>query len=87
LGEFHLKEVEGMLEMDYDEEEIHELFKEEGRKEGIIKGRAEGMEEERNRSVKNMLAKGRSAEEIVDFCGYSIEFVRQVEKDMQAAVN
>ena len=29
----HLKEVEGMLEMDYDEEEIHELFKEEGREE------------------------------------------------------
>lgn len=29
----HLKEVEGMLEMDYDAEEIHELFKEEGRKE------------------------------------------------------
>ena len=30
----HAKEVEGMLEMDYDEEEIHELFREEGREEG-----------------------------------------------------
>lgn len=30
----HTKEVEGMLEMDYDVEEIHELFREEGREEG-----------------------------------------------------
>ena len=29
----HAKEVEGMLEMDYDEEDIHELFKEDGREE------------------------------------------------------
>ncbi len=29
----HIKEVEGMLEKDYDAEEIHEMFKEEGRAE------------------------------------------------------
>ena len=44
-------EVKGMLLEEYDEAEIEELFKEEGRREGRIEGRREGKAEEKKQSI------------------------------------
>ena len=41
-----MKEVEGMLDREYNEEEVYELFKEEGRKEGMKEGGISGMRRE-----------------------------------------
>lgn len=66
----HLKEVEGMLEMDYDAEEIQELFKEEGKGIRDIE------------MITDMLQRGKAVDEIVDFCGYPAELVKRVEEEM-----
>ena len=58
-----------MLEMDYDEEEIHELFKEEGKSE----------------LISDMLRLGRTVEEIVEFSGCSYEDVKKVEHSILVA--
>ena len=58
----HLKEVEGMLEMDYDAEEIQELFKEDGRKEG----RKEGRDETIITLICKKLIKGKTIPEIAE---------------------
>ena len=95
----HMKEVEGMLDREYNEEEVHELFKEEGRKEGIKEGRKEGIKEgikegrkegkgiRDQEMISDMLNRGKSVKEIVDFCGYSAELVEQVEKKMLVAAD
>ena len=47
----HKAEVKGMLLEEYNETEVMELFKEEGRIEGREEGRAEGREEERKKTL------------------------------------
>lgn len=37
--------------------------------------------------IGNMLFRGKSVEEIVDFCGYPVELVKKVEESMLAATN
>ncbi|MBP5163842.1 MAG: hypothetical protein ILP08_00195, partial [Lachnospiraceae bacterium] len=44
------------------------------------KGREEGRNERDQEMIEEMLRRGKRPEEIVDFCGYSIELVRTVEK-------
>ena len=50
-------------------------------------GREEGRSEESFNRIRNMLSRGKSVEEIVDFCGYPVELVRKVEESMLAATN
>ena len=61
-----------MLDTEYNEAEVKELFKEEGR------------EEEATERISNMLRNGKTAEEIADFCGYHLEQVKKVENEMLA---
>ncbi|WP_051545163.1 hypothetical protein [Butyrivibrio sp. MC2021] len=70
----HRQEVEGMLDTEYKEAEVMELFKEDGRKEGI----AQGIEQ----SISMMLSRGKTPEEIVDFCGYPLEMVLKVQEGL-----
>ena len=70
--------------------EAHEIGLEEGREEGrtlgLEEGRAEGRElgreEERTQTISGMLRSGKSAEAIADFCGYPLEQVKEVEKNL-----
>lgn len=62
----HMKEVEGMLDTEYNEAEVKELFK------------AEGKAEERTQQIEYMLQHGKTVKEIVSFCGYPTELVQEV---------
>jgi predicted thioesterase len=42
--------------------------------------------DERSETIKHMLEKGKSSEEIADLCGYDLKFVRQVEESMAQTV-
>ncbi|WP_026517125.1 Rpn family recombination-promoting nuclease/putative transposase [Butyrivibrio sp. MC2021] len=75
----HRQEVEGMLDTEYKEAEVMELFKEDGRKEGI----AQGIELEKEQSISMMLSRGKTPEEIVDFCGYPLEMVLKVQEELE----
>lgn len=50
---------------------------------GRAEGRAEGREEGRAEIVAAMLKSGKSAEEIADFCGLDITYVREIEKQIR----
>ncbi|MBQ8946724.1 MAG: hypothetical protein IJ058_07935 [Lachnospiraceae bacterium] len=55
-------------------QEEREEGREEGRAEGRKEGRAEGLRE----SIGNMLRRGKTVDEIVDFCDYPREFVEEI---------
>jgi hypothetical protein len=42
--------------------------------------------DERSETIRHMLGKGKSSEEIADLCGYDLKFVRQVEESMAQTV-
>jgi hypothetical protein len=42
------------------------------------------VEESKNKSIQQMLSRGRTPEAIADFCGYDIEEVRKVAENMSA---
>ena len=65
---------------EYNEAETMQLFKEEGRAEG----RKEGREEGRAEMIKDMLKRGKTVEEIVDFCDYPYEKVREISDRLNA---
>ena len=44
--------------------------------------REEGRKEGRNSLIEDMLRRGKTVEEIVDFCGCSVELVKEVEERM-----
>lgn len=52
------------------------------REEGREEGRKEGREEGRKSLIEDMLRRGKTVEEIVDFCGCSVELVKEVEERM-----
>ena len=54
---------------------------EQGRKQGIEQGREQGIEQ----SIEKMLRRGRTVEEIVDFCGYPYEQVKKVADSIKTA--
>lgn len=56
--------------------------KEEGREEGRVEGREEA---EFNR-ISIMLKKGKTAEEIAEFCGYPVDTVKAVEEKLGVMV-
>ena len=58
----------------------------EGKEEGLAQGRAEGIEEGRNEQIKSMLSRGKTVEQIVEFCGYTYEQVKTVEEGMLQTV-
>ena len=49
--------------------------------------REEGREEGREDDIVGMLRRGKTVEEIVDFCGYPYDQVKKVENDLLATVN
>ena len=59
----HQSEVKNMCLTEYDEAETMQMFKEEGREDDIV----------------GMLRRGKTVEEIADFCGYPYEQVKSVE--------
>ena len=63
---------------EYDEAETMQMFKEEGREEG----REEGFSLRDTQKIGEMLSRGKTVEEIVDFCGYPYEQVKSVEEDL-----
>jgi hypothetical protein len=44
------------------------------------------VEEERSKTIKHMLGKGKTPEEISDFCGYDLQFVKKVRDSMAQTV-
>jgi hypothetical protein len=48
----------------------------------IRRGKAEGKADERCETVKRMLRKGKTPEEISDFCDYDLSYVREIEESM-----
>ncbi|MCR5796738.1 MAG: hypothetical protein K6G63_02330 [Eubacterium sp.] len=66
----HMKEVEGMLDREYKEEEVKELFKREGRE--------EGKEETIVTQICKKLVKGKSVSEIADAIEEPEEYVSKV---------
>ena len=69
-------EVKNMCLTEYNEAETMQLFKEEGRAEGREEGRAE--------MIKDMLKRGKTVEEIADFCDYPYEKVREISDRLNA---
>ena len=57
--------------------------REEGFEEGIEQGLEQGIEQ----GIRNMLSRGKTVEEIVDFCGYPVELVKRMKDSMLAASN
>jgi hypothetical protein len=49
-----------------------------GREEGISIGRKEGREEQKKINIEFMLRNGKSPEEISSFCGYDLDYVKQI---------
>jgi hypothetical protein len=48
----------------------------------IRRGKMEGKADERCETVKRMLRKGKTPEEISDFCDYDLSYVREVEESI-----
>lgn len=60
-----------MLDTEYKEAEVMELFKKDARK-------------ERDREkISDMLKRGKTPEAIADFCGYPLEQIKSVQKELQ----
>ncbi len=57
---------------------------EEGRTAGIEEGRTEGGDLRDAQRIEDMLRRGKTAEEIIDFCGYPDELVKKIETEMRA---
>ena len=56
--------------------------RDEGYEDGLEDGRKEGRGEAHFEVISRMLRSGKTAEEIAEFCGYPIEQVKAVEKEM-----
>ena len=80
--DFHIREflvgnraeVKSMCLTEYNEAETMQMFKEEGREEGIALGTVKRDEEK----ITEMLCRGKTVEEIVEFCNYPDEQVRRI---------
>lgn len=67
----HRSEVKNMCITEYDEAETMEMFKEEG---GNLRD---------NMRIIDMLQRGKTVEEIVNFCNYPYELVKEIEKSIK----
>ena len=70
-------EVRDLCITEYNEEETLQMFKEEGK----IEGKAERDKEK----IADMLQRGKTVEEISDFCNYPLSLVEEVQGSLQAA--
>ena len=52
----------------------------------IMDAREEGREAERLNVITDMLRRGKTVEEIVDFCNYPLELVKEVEESLASNV-
>jgi hypothetical protein len=75
------EEVRMSILTEYDEAKMMEYFKEEGREEG----RKEGIDFRDSQMIENMLRKGKTVEEIVEFCDYPRELVEKIWEKMKAS--
>lgn len=66
----------------------NEVWRAEYMKEWVIiqDAKEEGYEEAQNDAIKRMLRSGKTAEAISDFCGYPLDQVKEVEKELMVAV-
>ncbi len=69
-----MEDIKGMLDTEYNEAEVNEAFKEQGRQEA------------RENDIIGMLRRGKTVKEIVDFCGYPYDQVKKVEENLMTTV-
>lgn len=74
----HMEEIKGMLDIEYNEAEVNEAFREEGR--------AEGRDEAITGIIINMLHDGKTVEEISDLCHLAYDQVKKVEEELLTTV-
>ena len=67
-----------MLITEFDEKAWEEAVREDGREEG----REQGVNQEQRDRITVMLRKGKTPEDIADFCDYPIKLIRDVQKSM-----
>ena len=81
---FWRKEYMMLKEMMQDE---FEKGVEQGKEIGIEQGKEIGIEQgkelEKEQSISMMLSRGKTPEEIVDFCGYPLEMVLKVQEELE----
>ena len=67
-----------IMEALFDQEEITRRYMLRVEKEAIERGMEKGIE----KGIMDMLTRGRTPEEVSEFCGYPIEMVRKVQDEM-----
>ena len=70
------------IDMTFERREV--LIREEERAEGREEGREEGRALEIKEKITDMLRRGKTVEEIVDFCGYPYDQVKEIEESLLA---
>ena len=80
----HRAEVVTMVLTEFDEKTFVEGIKQEGREEGLKEGLKEGREEEQRDQISKMLNKGKTPEQIADFCDYPMKLVLEVQSDLKS---
>ncbi len=72
--------VKKMSIYEFDQKGYMQVVREESREEGLKEGRKEGSDLRDAQLIEDMLRRGKSVEEIVDFCRYPMELVRKIEE-------
>ncbi|SFG46184.1 hypothetical protein [Oribacterium sp. WCC10] len=90
----HRAEVLNMVITEFDEKSFVKGIREEGRLQGLAEGRSQGLAEGRSQGltegqaieqhdiIAKMLRKGKSPEEIADFCGYPMDLILDVQNSL-----
>ena len=68
-----------MVLTEFDEKTFVEGIKQEGREEGLKEGR----EEEQRELITKMLNKGKTPEQIADFCDYPMKLILEVQSNLK----
>ena len=78
----------GILLKEFAKKEVCDMTVAQFSRDDILKycAREEGREEERQETIRIMLEKGRTPEEIADFCDFDIEEIRTVENMIKERV-
>ncbi len=63
-------------------EDLKLEYIEQGIEQGIERGIEQGIEQGIRKSIEKMLKKGRTAEQIAEFCGYSIDEILSVKQEI-----
>ena len=84
------EEVQMNILTEYDEEREWQLIRQDerelGREEGREEGRKEGIDFRDSQMIESMLRRGKTVEEIVDFCDYPRELVEKIREKMEVNV-